>query len=196
MTEWAAQHGYWLIPVLIFLARIADVSIGTMRIIFLSRGMRLLAPLCGFFEVLIWLLAISQIMQNLTSWQNYLAYALGFAAGNYVGLIIEDRLAMGLLSLWVVTREDAADMLDRLRQAGFGLTRVAARGLQGDVRIAILVIRRKNLDRVIAIVRETHPQAFVTVNDVRAVSGGFFAAAPPRAARFRGLRAWRIRQGR
>jgi len=182
--------------VLIFLARIADVSIGTMRIIFLSRGMRLLAPLCGFFEVLIWLLAISQIMQNLTSWQNYLAYALGYATGNYVGLIIEDKLAMGLLSLWVVTREDAADMLDRLQYAGFGLTRVAARGVQGDVRIAILVIRRKNLDNVLAIVRETHPEAFITVNDVRSASGGFFAGAPPRAARFRGLRAWRIRKGR
>ncbi|HNR32901.1 MAG TPA: DUF2179 domain-containing protein [Candidatus Hydrogenedentes bacterium] len=196
MTGLLTEHGGWLIPLLIFLARIADVSIGTMRIIFLSRGMRLLAPLCGFVEVLIWLLALSQIMQNLTSWQNYFAYALGYAAGNYIGLIIEDKLAMGLLSLWVVTKEDALDMLERLRKAGFGLTRVAARGLQGDVRIAVLVIRRKNLDKVIAIVRETHPEAFVTVNDVRAVRGGFFATAPPRATRFRGLRLWRVRKGR
>jgi len=92
------NHAVWLLPVLIFFARVLDVSIGTMRIVFLSRGMRLMAPVFGFFEVLIWLIAISRIMGNLTSWVNYVAYASGFAAGNYVGMYLENRLAMGLLS--------------------------------------------------------------------------------------------------
>ena len=117
-------HAVWLLPLFIFLSRILDVSIGTLRIVFLGRGMRLLAPLCGFFEVLIWLMAVSRIMGDVTSWINYIAYAGGFAAGNFVGMYIEGRLAMGLLSVMIITRGDAAALLQKFAQGNFGVTQV------------------------------------------------------------------------
>lgn len=174
MTSFFHENAVWLLPVLIFLARIVDVSIGTLRIVFLSRGMRVLAPICGFFEVLIWLLAIGQIMQNLTSWVNYAAYAAGFATGNYVGLWLESRLAMGLLSVWVITTKDAEDLSEWLQKERFGITTVAAHGVQGLVRMIIIVIKRRDLPQVMTILREHNPEAFVTVNDIRSVSGGVF----------------------
>src|SRR3989338_8300095 len=87
---------YVVIPLLIFLARVCDVSVGTVRLILLYRGRRVLAPLLGFFEVLIWLLAVRQIMFNLTNPVVFISFAAGFAAGNYVGIILEEKLAVGL----------------------------------------------------------------------------------------------------
>lgn len=174
LREFYVQHAIWLLPVFIFTARILDVSIGTLRIVFLSRGMRLLAPLCGFFEVFIWLLAISHIISNLDSWTNYLAYAGGFAAGNYVGMYIENRLAMGLLSVTIVTRSDAAPLLQRLKKEHFGLTQVGAQGVQGKVRLIFLIIRRKDLPQVFNILHTFQPDAFSVVNDIRDVAGGVF----------------------
>ena len=91
--------------VLIFLARICDVSIGTMRIIFVSKGKRNIAPILGFFEVLIWITAISKIMENLDNYVNFIAYAAGFATGNFVGMIIEEKLAMGILMIRVFAND-------------------------------------------------------------------------------------------
>ncbi len=172
--EFYQYNAFWLLPVFIFLARVLDVSIGTLRIVFLSRGMRVLAPVCGFFEVFIWLIAISHIMGNLDSWVNYIAYAGGFAAGNYVGMYIESCLAMGLLSVMIVTRRDAASLLQRLKKEHFGLTQVGAQGIQGKVRLIYLIIRRKDLPRVFEILRTHQPDAFSVVNDIRDVSGGVF----------------------
>ena len=96
---------YAVLPILIFLARICDVSIGTMRIIFVSKGKKNIAPVLGFFEVLIWITAISKIMQNLDNYVNYIAYAGGFATGNFIGMLIEERLAMGILMIRVFAHE-------------------------------------------------------------------------------------------
>lgn len=175
MSAILETHGYWLMPVLIFLARITDVTIGTMRIIFLSRGYKILVPVFAFFEVLVWLLATVHIMQNLDAWPIYIAYALGFTVGNIVGLQIEERLAIGLLSLWIISKHDATPMLEELQQRHYGITRVAARGIQGKVRILIMVISRKNLRGALEIVQRHDPAAFITVNDVRNVEGGFFS---------------------
>lgn len=174
MSELLETHGMWLMPTLIFLARITDVTIGTLRIIFLSRGYKILVPVCAFFEVMVWLLATGHIMQNLDTWSVYFAYALGFTAGNIVGLQIEERLAIGLLSLWIISREDAGPMLEELQQKKYGITRVAARGLHGKVRILIMIITRKKLRGALEIVQRHDPSAFITVNDVRTVEGGFF----------------------
>lgn len=181
------ENAAWLLPVLIFLARILDVSIGTLRIVFLSRGMRILAPLCGFFEVLIWLVAIGRIMGDLTSWEYYIAYAGGFAAGNYVGMYIEQRLAMGLLSVLIVTKKDAAHLLHRLKKEHFGLTQVGAQGVQGKVRIVYLIIRRRNLARVSELLRQHQPDAFVVINDIRNAAGGVFPLDVARIERRRKL---------
>lgn len=178
-------HAVWLLPLFIFLSRILDVSIGTLRIVFLGRGMRLLAPLCGFFEVLIWLMAVSRIMGDVTSWINYIAYAGGFAAGNFVGMYIEGRLAMGLLSVMIITRGDAAALLQKFAQGNFGVTQVGAQGVQGKVRMIYLIIKRKDLSRVSAMLKTEQPDSFVVVNDVRTVAGGIF---PLEANRPKGLR--------
>lgn len=174
MLEFISENSIWLIPVLIFFARVIDVTIGTIRIIFVSRGMKYLAPLFGFFEVLIWLIAIGQIMQNLTNWVNYLSYSAGFATGNFVGIYLENKLAMGMLSLRVITTEDASNLIRDLQEKNYGITSVAARGVMGNVRILITIIKRKRLEEIIQMIRTHNPLAFISIEDVRSVSGGVF----------------------
>lgn len=164
----------WVVlPLLIFTARIFDVSLQTMRIIFISKGRRLLAPLLGFFEVLIWLVAITQIMKNLTNPFYYLAYGAGFAMGTYVGLRIEERLAFGNVLLRVITEKDAGAIVSALRGEKHGVTCIDGEGISGRVKIIFLVLDRANLARAIEIVRRCQPSAFFTVEDIREVSRGF-----------------------
>lgn len=167
------------IPLLIFAARMTDVTLGTLRIIFASRGLHRLAPLIGLFESLVWLLAITQVLQHLDHPINYLAYASGFAAGTWAGIQVEARLGVGLLALRVITDEDASELTDELRAARFGVTTVAARGIRGKVRLLFTILQRKDLERALGIVRELHPSAFVSISDVRGASEGYIA---PRSA--------------
>lgn len=163
-----------VLPLLIFAARVLDVSLQTMRIIFVSKGRRLLAPLLGFFEVMIWLMAIAQIMHNLTNPLYYLAYGLGFAAGTYVGLRIEDRLAIGVVLLRVITQKDATELVACLRAEEFGVTCIDAEGRSGKVKVIFVVLDRCELPRVLESVRRFNPHAFYSVEDIRGVSHGFF----------------------
>ncbi len=94
-SDW---FNYLVLPAAIFLARICDVTIGTLRIIFVSKGNKLIAPVLGFFEVLIWIIAITRIIENLNNPFCYVAYAAGFATGNYIGLRVEEKLAVGIVS--------------------------------------------------------------------------------------------------
>ncbi len=136
----------WVVlPLLIFSARICDVTLGTLRIIFVARGKKLLAPLLGFCEVSIWLLAISQIMQNLNNIACFFAYAGGFAMGNFVGILIEDKLAMGTLMIRVFLVKDETEMKKRLSEAGFGVTSIDAHGMNGNVEIIYTIIKRRDL---------------------------------------------------
>ena len=163
-----------LLPALIFLARICDVTIGTMRIIFVSKGAKVIAPLLGFFEVLIWLIAIGKVMQNLDNWLCYVAYAGGFGAGNFVGIHIEEKLAMGTFVLRVITRKDATELINNLRSEGHGATSVPAEGNSGGVNVIYSVIKRSDIDEVIAIIKRFNPKAFYSIEDVRFVSEGIF----------------------
>ena len=110
-----------LLPILIFVARVCDVSLGTIRIIFVSKGIKYLAPLVGFVEILIWLLAISQILQNLSNVYYYIFYAGGFAIGNFVGIIIDERLSIGTVSVRIITRKDAKELTNALKNEDFSL---------------------------------------------------------------------------
>lgn len=165
------------IPLLIFLARLTDVTMGTLRIIFVSRGMSTVAPLVGFVEVLVWLAALSQVMQNLDRPENFIAYALGFSAGTWVGIQVEARLGLGLLTLRVITHRAAKDVVRELRGSGFGVTSFAAHGAEGRVQLLFLILQRQDLQAAQAIVRRHHPRAFISVSDVRTASEGFI---PPR----------------
>jgi uncharacterized protein YebE (UPF0316 family) len=191
MTEFFSNHqiltSYVLLPIAIILARIIDVSIGTLRIILVSRGMKALAPLLGFFEVLIWLVAISQIIQNLSNWVNYVAYATGFALGNYIGMFIEERLAMGLVAIRIITQNDADDLIEEIQKMNIGTTSLAAKGMRGHVRLIFTIIKRKDQQIVLDLVRKFNPLAFVSVSDVRSVQEGYFPKSSEEKRIFRRL---------
>ncbi|MCU0472634.1 MAG: DUF2179 domain-containing protein [Bacteroidales bacterium] len=165
---------YGLMPLLIFLARICDVSIGTMRIIFVSKGKKYIAPILGFFEVLIWITAISKIMQNLDNYVNYIAYAAGFATGNYVGMIIEEKLAMGIQMIRVFAHQNGPDLVQSLNSSGFGATSVEAHGAKEKVHLIYTIVQRNELNKVLGIIDNFNPKAFYTIEDVKSVNEGIF----------------------
>jgi len=165
------------VPLLIFLARTTDVALGTVRIILVARGHRKLAPLVGFFEILVWLVALAQVMQHLARPVNYLAFGAGFAAGTYLGMWLESKLALGLVAVRVIATADASDLIEGLKKAEMGVTSLAARGVQGRVRLLFTVIRRKDLPRAMELIRKIQPQAFVSVSDVRSAREGYLPGA-------------------
>jgi uncharacterized protein YebE (UPF0316 family) len=167
----------WIIlPILIFIARICDVSLGTIRVIFVSRGYRHLAPILGFFEISIWLFAIGQIMRDINDISIYLAYAAGFATGTFVGIALEEKLSLGTVLVRIITKRDYTDLTGALRGAGYGLTTHAADGTQGQVTIVFTVVKRQDLPQVIEIIKRFNPHAFYSVEDVRHASEGIFPA--------------------
>lgn len=165
---------YGILPALIFLSRILDVTIGTLRIVMVSKGQKVWAPILGFFEVLIWLIAISKIFQNLDNWVCYVTYAAGFAAGNYIGLILEERLAVGIVKIQIITRKKASKLIQNLTDAGYGLTHHEAQGSSETVNIIYTIILRTEVQKVKDIVNLTNPKAFYSVEDVKSVSKGVF----------------------
>jgi len=167
-------YAWVILPLLIFLARVADVTLGTMRIIFTSRGKRNLAPLLGFVEVLIWIVAIGQLVQNLGSATSYLGYAAGFAAGNYIGMLLEDRLAIGTLVVRAIVPVGGLEVMKRLHDAGFGVTSVDGQGTTGPVKLVYAVVKRKHIREVMDIIHNVYPKAFITVEDARDAQEGVF----------------------
>lgn len=161
---------YLLLPLFIFCLRICDVTLDTMRIIFMTKGFRRLAPVIGFFEVLIWIVAITRIMQHLNSWVCYVAYAGGFATGNYVGMWLDEKLAIGHELIRVITKIETAELADALRNAGFGVTTVKASGMQGEVGIVFVIVNRKNQKHAIEIIQQFNPNAFFTIENIHFVN--------------------------
>lgn len=188
----AISFNTWIgLPLLIFFARVFDVSLGTLRIIFTARGRRYLAPLLGFVEVFIWIVIVSQITRGADNLAAYLAYAAGFAAGNYVGIWIDNRLAIGNLILRMILPDEgsqATGLAASLHQAGYGVTRVSGVGANGPVQLIYTVIRRKDLAQVNALIHQTHPHAFLTVEEVRSVSEGIFPPSRQTRSEFISLR--------
>lgn len=161
---------WWILPVLVFLARVVDVSLGTLRVLFLSRGLKILAPFVGFFEVLIWITAIAQVVHNIDNALCYFAYAAGYGLGTFVGLQIEERLALGTLIVRIITQGNGEHLVQALRSKDLRVTCIDAQGAAGPVKVVFTVIRRSRLSEVLYIVRVFNPNAFYTVEDVRNVS--------------------------
>ena len=167
----------WIIlPLFIFLARVADVTLGTMRIVFISKGLRYLAPLVGFFEVFIWIVAIKELMQNLTNVLGYVAYAGGFAVGNYIGLKLESRLAIGSALVRVITQRDTGLLIRALKERNCGVTSMKAEGSQGPVNIVFMIVRRIDLQEIMGLIQRFNPRAFYTIEEIKAVREGIFPA--------------------
>jgi uncharacterized protein YebE (UPF0316 family) len=172
----------WVIlPVLIFCARICDVSLGTIRVIFISKGIKYLAPLIGFFEVIIWLVAIGQVMNNLTNVACYIAYGGGFAMGTLIGMLIEEKISLGLTSVRIITKEDPSRLVDYLRSQDYGVTTVDGQGATGQVKMVFSIIRRQDLFSVVEVIKKFNPAAFYSIEDIRSVSEGVF---PDERSRF------------
>jgi len=163
-------YNYLLLPILIACARVVDVSIGTIKIILISRGNKLLVPVLGFFEVLVWLLAVTRIFENLDNWICYLSYAFGFAVGSYVGVRIEEKLALGVQLIRIITHKDASDLIRVLRKEGFAVTAIKAEGSTGEVGVLYSVVNRKSIEHYVKKIEEYNPKAFYTIEDIRFVS--------------------------
>ncbi|MBK6284786.1 MAG: DUF2179 domain-containing protein [Draconibacterium sp.] len=170
-----ATFTYFVLPFLIFVARICDVSIGTIRIVMVAKGQKIIAPILGFFEVLIWLLAISRIFENLDNWVCYFAYGAGFATGNYVGMYIEEKLAMGIIKIQIITSKPADILIEKLLAAGYGITHHDARGGTENVSIIYSIIKRTELPKMAEQIKTYNPNAFYSIEDVKFVSRGIFA---------------------
>jgi uncharacterized protein YebE (UPF0316 family) len=161
---------YIIMPLLIFFARVSDVSINTLRIMFMLNGKKKIAPLLGFFEALIWLLAIGQIFQNINNPMSYLAYASGFAMGTFVGMTIEEKLALGRVLVRVITPTPMPELIEYMKEKNFRFTSVGAEGRFGKVNLLFTVMKRDALTEFIGKVKTYNDKAFYTIESVKRIS--------------------------
>ena len=157
----------FLLPVAIMFLRIIDVSMGTVRLIMVFRGRRITAAVLGFFEVIIWLTAITAIISHITDWVNVIFYGLGFALGNVVGMMIENIMAVGQQVVRFISTEESDKITRILRAKGYGVTEVVASGREGPVGLGFLIAARKKIPSLIGLISGMDPKAVVTIEDVR-----------------------------
>jgi uncharacterized protein YebE (UPF0316 family) len=179
-SELFALYG---VPLLICLARITDVTIGTLRIIFVAKGLRYIAPVLGFFEIIIWLTALTQVMGNLTNPINFFAYALGFSLGNYFGIYIENRIALGMVVIRIITKRDSFALASKLRELGHSVTVLDAEGNEGPVNVVFTVVKRAKAKAILPLIQHFNPRAVYSIEDVRHASDPSFALKPAQAKR-------------
>ena len=183
-----------ILPVLVFVAETCVITLATVRTIFIARGMKARAAFLGFFEVSIWLFAIGQVMQNLTSVDCYLAFASGFSLGNYLGVLIETKLALGNAVVQITTRKDANEVTESLRFAGYGVTTLEAQGATGPVQVIFTVIKRRELGNVLTIIKRFDANIFYSVNDLQSAAAGVHSPAKRWARRLVPLAFQRVEQ--
>ena len=161
---------------LIFLARVVNVSMGTVRTLLGMRGQKHWATAIGFVESLIFILVISQVLQDVSNVWNVLGYCGGFAAGTWVGLVIEEKLAMGYAIVQVISQNDGLEITAALRKAGYGVTEMVGEGLSGRVHVVTTVVRRRDIPDIMSLVSKVDETAFVTVDDASRVYRGHLRA--------------------
>jgi uncharacterized protein YebE (UPF0316 family) len=164
----------WLFALLIFVLRVGDMSLDTIRVLFVVRGKKLLVWILGFFQSLIFVVAISSVLSELDNILNVIGYATGFATGNLVGMLIENRLAIGHVLITIISSTRGPFIAERLRAGGYAVTEIAGRGKNGTVFELHASVLRKDVGHVETIVLESDPQAFITAEDVRPVRRGFW----------------------
>jgi len=121
---------------------------------------------------------MSKVVQNLDNWMCYVGYAGGFATGNLVGLLIEEKLALGIAKVQVITGKQAGMLIEALKQAGYGVTHVDAKGSNEEVSIIYTFVKRAELPKVQEIISTHNPKAFYTVEEVKSVNEGIFPVKP------------------
>ena len=161
MMEWIASLPSWALCLVVFLLRICDVSLGTVRTVAIVKGYIVSAVVLGFFELLIWVLAISQVISRLDeSWVLAIAYAGGFAAGNAVGIVVERKLAMGISAIRLLSSHSGAEIADALRDDGYKATTFSGEGLNGPVKLVYAVAPRKFVRRMVRVAQDHDPDVF------------------------------------
>ena len=166
----------WLMAGLIFLLRVSDMTLDTLRVLVVMRGRKAIAWILGFFQAGIFVLAISSVLENLNNPLNIAGYAAGFATGNVVGMLIEERLAIGHILLSIVSPRRGSAIAENLRGEGYAVTEIPARGKDGMVSLLYVNVLRRNTDRVKKLANEIDPEAFITAEDVRPIRHGFWRA--------------------
>lgn len=164
----------WLLPILIFFGRIVDVSLGTLRIIFVSKGEKYLAPLIGFFEVFVWVVIISQILTRANDLVAYLSYAAGYASGNYVGILLEQRIAYGIVLCRIYTQNNGMELVQILNKLNYGATMTHGKGSTNEVDIIETVIDRHQMKTLERTLNNFDQHIFYVVEDVRTKQNGIF----------------------
>lgn len=167
-------YNWVILPLLIFLSRSCDVSLATLRNVFIARNIRNVVPIIGFFEVLLWLVAISTVLGNLNNVACYLGFAAGYANGIYLGLKIEERLALGKQLVRIFTKLETAGFVQDLYALGMGVTLMDARGSQGPVTVVFTTLNRKDLPLLEAMIQKHIPNSFYTIEDIRKARLGVF----------------------
>lgn len=168
--------GFLMGYLFIFFARVIDVSLSTFRTLMVVQGRRVPAAMIGFFEVSIYITALGKVVNSLDNPLNLLFYGLGFACGNYVGITIEGKIALGNLATQIILKtSDNEELIKILRENKFGVTVIEGQGLEGTKEILNVVINRKDLNNLKKIVYEYDNNAFITVNNINPISGGYFA---------------------
>ena len=158
---------------LIFICRLTDVSMGTMRMLYTVRGRKYLAGSIGVVEVSIFLWAISSVMKSVGNWPQFFAYSLGFGVGTILGITIEEKLAPGNLWVTIVSGKMARKVAEKLRGIGFGVTESAGRGKDGRVTMLTSIIRRRDFPMLLEVVQDVDPEAFVTSDYTHTVNRGY-----------------------
>jgi uncharacterized protein YebE (UPF0316 family) len=161
---------------LIFLLRILDVSVGTLRVLYMVRGDRRKAVPLAFFESLIWVFAISRIMKEVDNAANMVAFAAGFAAGTFVGMTLERWIASGFVLVRVISDVGKEKLAGEVRAAGFGVTLVTGEGREGEQEILFIVAIRRRAQELLNLVRRVDDGAFVTIDPVQKAMGGYLPA--------------------
>jgi len=174
--EFLLSPAAWIGALTIFAMRVGDMSLDTLRLLFVMRGRKGIAWVLGFFEAVIYVLAITSVLSQLNNPLNVIGYAAGFATGNVVGMLIEEKLAIGHIHLRIVSPRLGVSMAQELRIEGYAVTEISARGKDGMVSMLSVSVLRKDVAHVEALVHEKDPEAFMTSEDVRPVRRGYWRA--------------------
>ncbi len=158
----------------IFFAKIVHVSLGTLRIINLTRGNSVAAAVIGFFEAIIYLVALSMVLSNIDQWSNILVYGFGFACGNYVGSKIEEKIAVGIAHVQVVTLQNCGTLENSLRDEGYGVTSMPCYGKEGEHINLRIMMKRREVPAFLKKMKVLDPDAFISIYDTRKIMGGYF----------------------
>ncbi len=165
-----------LITFVIFLLRVTDMSLDTLRVLFVIRGRRPISWVLGFFQSALWVVAITSVLNNLDNLWNIVSYAGGFATGNVVGMMIEDHLAIGHAHMRIISSHWGNAIVDGIRNTGYAATELAGRGKDGTVSVINCSIQRKDIRNLKIEISRIDPDAFITVEEIRPLHRGFWRA--------------------